>query len=136
MVVNNRNDQNVWLVYDGECPICRPTANALKIREAVGTLHLVNAREPHPILEEIKKAGLDIDTGMVVKFKNTLYHGADAQHVLAMIGTQHGWINRINVTLFRSKYLAYVCYPIMRTIRNGLLWFKGIPKINHPEKKQ
>jgi predicted DCC family thiol-disulfide oxidoreductase YuxK len=126
------NTQDVWLVYDGDCPICRPSANALKIREAVGKLHLINAREPHPILEEIQQAGLDLDEGMVVKFKNTLYHGADAQHILAMIGTNHGWINRINVLLFRSACLAKIFYPIMRTARNALLHYKGIPKINHP----
>lgn len=51
----------VWLVYDGECLICRPTANALKIRAAVGELLLVNARSPHPIMEELKKAQMNID---------------------------------------------------------------------------
>ena len=81
------NQNKVWLVYDGECPICRPTANALKIRAAAGELILVNARSAHPILQELKRARLNLDEGMVVKINNTLYHGAEAQHVLAMIGT-------------------------------------------------
>lgn len=48
-------------------------------------------------MQEITQAGLNIDEGMVVKMNNTLYHGADAQHVLAMIGTNQDWFNRINV---------------------------------------
>lgn len=129
--MKEKSSEEVWLIYDGDCPICRPTANALKIRNAVGTLHLVNAREPHPILQEIKNAGLNLDEGMVVKFKNTLYHGADAQHVLAMIGTNSDRFNRMNVLLFRSKYLAKLIYPVMRSIRNLMIKIKGIEKLDN-----
>jgi len=125
------NENKVWLVYDGECPICRPTANALKIRAAVGELILVNARTAHPIMQELKEAGLNIDDGMVVKINNALYHGAEAQHVLAMIGTNQDWFNRINVWLFRSKLTAKLIYPIMRSIRLAVLKMKGISKINN-----
>lgn len=128
------NRTSVWLVYDGECPICRPTANALKIRAAVGELILVNARHSDPIMLELKQAGLNIDEGMVVKINNTFYHGAEAQHVLAMIGTDEDWFNRINVWLFRSKIIAKLFYPIMKNIRFTVLKIKGIAKINNLEK--
>src|SRR5688572_27377853 len=123
--------EGVWLIYDGECPICRPTANAIKIKKAVGIIHLVNAREQHPILEEIKQAGLNLDDGMVVKFQHTLYHGAEAQYILAMIGTNSDWFNRMNVFLFRSKFIAKLIYPILRCIRNIILNIKGIKKLNN-----
>ncbi len=125
------NQNKIWLVYDGECPICKPTANALKIRAAVGELILVNARNPHPIMVELKQAGLNIDDGMVVKINNTLYHGANAQHVLAMIGTRQDWFNRTNVWLFQSTTRAKIIYPIMRGIRLAVLKIKGISKINN-----
>lgn len=124
-------EKSVWLVYDGECPICQPTANAIKIKKAVGVLYLVNAREPHPILEEIKQAGLNLDDGMVVKFQHTLYHGADAQYILAMIGTDSDWFNRMNVILFHSKFVARLIYPILRFFRNTILKIKGIKKLNN-----
>lgn len=128
------DQSKVWLVYDGECPICRPTANALKIRAAVGELILVNAREPHPILSEIKQAGFNLDEGMVIKINNTLYYGADAQHMLALIGTDQDWFNRFNVWIFRSKPIAKIIYPIMVKIRLAILRLKGISKINNLEK--
>jgi predicted DCC family thiol-disulfide oxidoreductase YuxK len=127
------NENKVWLVYDGECPICNPTANALKIRAAAGELILVNARNPHPIMQELKEAGLNIDDGMVVKINNTLYHGAQAQHVLAMIGTNQDWFNRLNVWLFQSQFIATLIYPMMRCTRLAVLKLKGISKINNLE---
>lgn len=124
------NENTVWLIYDRECPICKPSANALKIQAAVGELVLVNARHPHPILSEIKQAGLNIDKGMVIKINNAFYQGAKAQHVLAMIGTSQDWFNRTNVYLFRSKWMAEILYPLMRSIRFILLKIKGITKLN------
>ena len=34
-----------WLVYDGDCPFCSRYVQLLRIREAVGPLRLVNARD-------------------------------------------------------------------------------------------
>ncbi len=125
------NNQAIYLIYDGECPLCSTSAKALKIRKAVGTLHLINARENHPIMQEINLAHLDIDKGMVVKFNDILYHGADAQYFLAMIGSDSDFFNRINVWLFQSKTLAHLLYPIFRMVRNILLWFNKTPKVNN-----
>ena len=37
-------DRDVWLVYDGECPICHACCIRARIQESVGRLHLVDAR--------------------------------------------------------------------------------------------
>lgn len=132
-MMSENSDQTLWLIYDGDCPLCSSTAKALKIRKAVGTLLIINAREPHPVVEEIHQAGLDLNTGMVLKFNDTLYHGADALNVLAMIGTQNDWFNRCNVLLFRSKFLTKLFYPVFKAIRNLTLKFKNITPIHHSE---
>ena len=89
-----------------------------------------NAREEinHPIMAEIKARGIDLDQGMVVKFQDTCYHGADALNVMALLGTSSGWLNRMNATLFRSKTLSTFCYPAMRVARNLALLIKGVPE--------
>lgn len=123
----------VCFVYDGDCPICNLAANALRIRQNVGSLLLVNARTQakHPLLEEINALKLNLDEGMVVKFNGRFYHGADALHLMALIGSEKGWFNRMNAFLYRSKTIAAVLYPSMRATRNALLWFKGIRPINN-----
>lgn len=126
-------DQGIWFVYDGECPICQTAAAAFKIREAVGTLHLVNARADfaHPVLGEVNAAALDLDLGMVIKYGGTLYHGADALQMMALLGSNTGWFNRINALLFKNKTIARISYPFMRTARNLAIGMKGSGKIRN-----
>lgn len=126
---------DAWYVYDGECPLCRTAARALRIREAVGKLHLINAREEihHPVIQEINARGLDLDKGTVIKFGENFYHGGDAMVVMALLGSSTGWFNRMNAALFRSPSFAQFCYPAIRSGRNLLLWFKGVGQIRNLE---
>ena len=84
------NNGDIWLVYDGECPLCRTYCKYVRIRAAAGRLHLVDARQPGPLMDEITAAGLDIDQGMVVKLGGRLYYGPDAIHVLVLAADPAG----------------------------------------------
>lgn len=123
----------VFFIYDGECPLCSSAALAFRIRSAVGTLRLINARaeQDHPIVRAISARRLNLDEGMVIQFQDRYYHGADALHVMALIGTEHGWFNRLTVFLFRSRTLSYFLYPAMRATRNLLIRIRGVSKINN-----
>src|SRR5258708_22757315 len=76
------NPREILLVYDKECPLCDAYCRMVRVRESVGTLRLVNARDASTIMNEITSQGLDIDQGMVLKVEDALYYGADAIHVL------------------------------------------------------
>ena len=133
-VATDRNsEEKVWLVYDGECPICANVSKAYKIKKTLGSLQVLDARteKNHPIMREINSLNLDLDQGMVIKFKNTHYHAVDALHVMALLGTNSGLFNRINSYIFRSKFLAKLCYPIFRSGRNFALWCKGVKQIRN-----
>ena len=131
--VNRLAQDNAWLIYDGDCPICRRVVEALRVKKAVGELHLIDAREnqQHPLIAEINALGLDLDEGLVLKFQQRHYHGQDALHMMALLGSRHGWFNRMNAILFRSRLVARLCYPMMRATRNLLLRIKGIDKIHN-----
>jgi len=124
---------DVWFVYDGDCPICNLAARALRIKKTVGNLHLVNAREEkhHRLIGEINDRQLDLDEGMVLVFGGRFYHGEDALHMMALLGSGRGWFNRLNAVLFRSEPIARFCYPAMRAARNGLLRLGGRQKIRN-----
>ena len=121
----------VWLVYDGECPVCKMYCKYIRIRQAVGDLKLVDARHPSALLDEINAAGLDIDQGMVVKFKDAIYYGSDAIHMLTLLSLSSGFFNRINFYLFRTKFGARILYPICKAFRNVLLKSLGIKFIEN-----
>jgi len=122
---------DILLIYDKECPACSYYCNLARIRESVGNLILVDAREGGPVMDEITAAGLDIDQGMVLKIGDKLYYGADAIHTLSLIGTRSGSFNRLTYFLFRSKRLSAVIYPVLRSGRNLLLKILGRSKINN-----
>ncbi len=121
----------ILLVYDRECPACNAYCQIVRIRESVGELRIVDAREDSEVLKEITAAGLDIDQGMVLKMDEQLYYGADAIHALALIGSRSGILSRFNHWIFRSKGRAAVLYPMLRFFRNLLLKLLGKTKINN-----
>ena len=127
--MNNIGD--VLVVYDKQCPACDYYCNMVRIKESVGRVVLVDARDGGPVMEEITARGLDIDQGMVVKVGSELYYGSDAINVLALMGTNKGFFNRLAYWSFRSRTLARVLYPVLRACRNLLLKIRGKTKINN-----
>ncbi len=121
------------LVYDKECPACDYYGKLARIRESVGKLILVDAREGGPMIEEITAAGLDIDQGMVLKVGDKLYYGSDALHSLSLMSTRSGVFNRLSYNLFGSNRLSAIIYPVLRSCRNLLLKILGKAKINNLE---
>ncbi len=124
-------DKPILLIYDKECPACHFYCQIVRIRQSVGQLVLIDARENPAVLQEISAKGLDIDQGMVLKMDGQLYYGADAIHLLALLSGRSGVFNRLNYWLFRSKKVAAILYPILRSCRNLLLKILGKTKINN-----
>lgn len=121
---------NLIIVYDGDCPFCSRYVRLLKLREAVGTVQLIDARSDDAAVGQLWRAGYDLNEGMAVKYGGRVYHGADCVHVLALLSTASGPFNRINSLIFRSESLASLLYPVLRLGRNLTLSLLGIRKIS------
>jgi len=121
----------ILLVYDKECPVCNAYCQIVRIRETIGDLKIVDAREKSEILDKITARGLDIDQGMVLKMGGQLYYGSDAMQALALISSRSGLLNRLNYWIFKSKSISSWLYPILRSFRNLLLKVLGKTKINN-----
>ena len=109
----SRPDTELWVVYDGECPFCSSYVRLYRLREVAGRVHLVDAREPHPVLDEVRARGFNLDEGMVVKAAGHFYHGAEAMQILAILGAGAGLFNALNRAIFRHPRLARALYPWM-----------------------
>jgi len=103
--------RDLWVVYDGECPFCSSYVTLYRIRQQTDHVHLIDARSNHPAVEEVRRAGYDLDVGMVVKFEGRLYHGAEAMNILAILGSGGTVFNRLNRALFRHPRLSRALYP-------------------------
>ncbi len=78
----------IEVVYDKECPICDFYCRRIDVRESVGELMRIDARDDSEIMNEITSLGLDIDEGMVVRVGDELHYGADAIHELANLSSE------------------------------------------------
>lgn len=129
--VDEQAREEILLVYDKQCPACDNYCRIIRIRQDLGELRIIDARDDSEVRREITALGLDIDQGMVLKLAGRIYYGADAIHALALISSRSGIFNRINYWLFKSHSLSRIFYPILRFFRNLLLKILGKTKINN-----
>lgn len=124
--------KGVWLVYDGDCPLCRHSAQAVALREQCGPLHLINARDhhDHQIIKDINARQFDLDEGIVIFYQGEFYHGSQALRFIAVHSTPEGIGNKLVRLLFRYDVTARLFYPVLKWFRNGLLKVLGVKKIN------
>ena len=137
-MTNDTSNKLIWFIYDGECPLCKAAALALRIKEDYGPLHLLNAREDkeHALIREINLHGLDLDQGMVIYDGREFFHGKDALQFMARYGDASGLFNLTNKALYQSDTLTKLMYPWMRGVRNILLRFKGVAPIDNLSLKE
>lgn len=128
-MIKQYGSKTIYLIYDGECPICNNAAQTLKIRKAVGSFIIINVRTNNPLVLEAKNHGYDLDEGLLVKYQGQFYYGKDGMHILAILGSKSNLFNKINSTLFKSKILLTILYPILKFIRRCLLMILGVKKI-------
>lgn len=106
--------------YDGDCPFCRRYADLVQLRTQYH-VHLKNAREHIQDLQVFRKAGYDINQGMIVTIADDIFHGAKA---ISLLEEKSG--HKFRAILFRAFY------PLMKYIRKLSLPLLGRSiKINY-----
>jgi predicted DCC family thiol-disulfide oxidoreductase YuxK len=111
----------IVLIYDGECPLCASFTRMARLRECLGAITLINARDLDKAALQLMINGFDIDKGMVLKVGDAQYWGPEAIHALALMSSRAGMFNRLNYWIFRSRFRSHLLYPVMRSCRNLLL---------------
>lgn len=125
-----KSNEAITVVYDGECPFCANYLKLLRLRDAIGPVRLVDARSDDPVVKRLLDAGYDLDEGMAMVDGETIWHGQDCIHRLALLSTPSGVFNRINAAVFRSPSASKVIYPVLRSGRNLTLRIMGRSRIN------
>ncbi|MGS2718027.1 DUF4166 domain-containing protein [Eionea flava] len=134
---NKDSAKGIWFVYDGECPLCKQAALALRIKEAYGILHLLDARDDaeHPLMQTINAEGFDLDEGMIIYDGECFYHGKTALRFMAKYSENKGLFNVATKIVYWSDVLAKLTYPWLRGMRNLLLRRKNISRIDNLKQK-
>lgn len=126
-----RQVDRVWLIYDGECPLCSNYARFLELKQSVKELTLVDARQGGPLVEQVRSLPHDLNDGMVAVVDGRYYVGHEALNELALLAESRGVFNRINRLVFNSPVAARLGYPWLKLGRWLLLKLKSVAPINH-----
>ncbi|WP_366523228.1 DCC1-like thiol-disulfide oxidoreductase family protein [uncultured Tateyamaria sp.] len=117
--------EGIEIIYDGECPFCSRYVMMTRLRDTVGRVRLVDARSNDPVVSKIKELGFDLNEGMVARYRGQNYFGADCIHLLSILSSKSGTLNRLSSTLFSNRYIATISYPVLRAGRNATLRIMG-----------
>lgn len=119
--MTNGGTNTRYIIYDGECPSCSAYVKFMRLCESVGPVRLIDARDGGAIVEAAHRQGFDLNEGMIFHYGDRAYYGADAIQILSMLSGNSGWLNKMNVSLFRSPTRSKLLYPFLRMGRNATL---------------
>ena len=114
-----------YLLYDGDCPFCSRYVALVAIRKLSPSFRLIDARQAPELVRAPAAKGHDIDEGMVLNWKGSLHHGAEALHVLGLVADSAGVFGLLNRAIFSSPRASKLLYPFLRGGRNLALRLLG-----------
>ncbi|MBC9246801.1 DUF393 domain-containing protein [Paracoccus sp. 11-3] len=116
---------SIEIFYDGECPFCSAYVRMLNLQRNVGQVDLIDMRANDPRFRALVDDGLNPNAGMVVRYGQTNYVGAEAVRILSILSQNGGAFT----WLMRSPHRAAIIYPVLRACRNGALRLLGRKQI-------
>ena len=112
------------LYYDGDCPICNRYRDYVAIRQAYA-LDLRNAREYQKEIEELGRAGFDINSGMILVSPEGTLQGAEVVVAMRALTRGRGLGDTLFRLLLKAPWLVRFGYPFARGLRHVLLKATG-----------
>lgn len=129
--MNNPNSEQIEIVYDDQCPVCRLYCKDLSPDQPDADFTLTDARKASTIMDRVNARGLDIDQGMVVTVGDEFYYGSDAMYQIARRSRRTGWTGLMNRIFFSTPRRAAVFYPLGKAARNFILRLRGIKPVHN-----
>ena len=110
----------IRVLYDGECPFCANYIAMARLRERMGEVALIDARERPDLVEAHKAAGRPIDDGMIVETPDAVYFGGDAVWAINALLSMNPILNALS-----GRAMLKFVYPALRFGRNTALRVMG-----------
>ena len=126
------DESQIYVVYDGECPFCTEYVKLMRLREAVGKVNLVSARDDHPAVHYAISRGVDFNQEMALIMHGEVHSGPECMNRLALMSTGAGPFNALMARVFSSPRTARALYPFLRAGRNFSLKLLGRNRIATP----
>jgi predicted DCC family thiol-disulfide oxidoreductase YuxK len=132
-VASESASNRLSIIYDGDCPFCASYVKLYAVLEKVEEVELISARERPDLVLELRAKGMEINEGMVVIWQEHYYYGADAMHLLSILGSGTGIFGVLNRLLSHHRNMAAAAYPLLAIGRRLVLSLLGRKPIPHSD---
>lgn len=122
------NPSGNFLIYDAECFFCSNYVRLVNLKESIGDIALVNARDAG-VSEKFNINLKFLNEGMLLILNGNRYYGAEAVHRIALLSTSNSAFNKINAAVFKIRWLAHILYPVLKLGRCTYLFLAGKKEI-------
>ncbi|MDX2202654.1 MAG: DCC1-like thiol-disulfide oxidoreductase family protein [Hyphomicrobiaceae bacterium] len=115
-----------FLLYDGECPACRSYVAFSRLRRLYPDLALRDARQAPDLVAALRRAGYEINEGMVLKLGADIHFGPEATRMIAELGrTAPSPLTRLGLKAIGGAPWSRALYPWLNRARQLLLRLLG-----------
>jgi len=111
-----------FVLYDGDCPVCKSYVAWSRLREASPEIQLINARDVPELVSALRKDGIEVNDSMVLRLGDTTLHGADAFVAITRLGRPRPGVATYLLKLMTAPPVAGPLYPLMVAGRKTLLF--------------
>jgi len=116
--------EDITLIYDGECPICCRYSAYVRLRQRM-EIALVDARQTPEIVADLKSRGYDLNQGMALLWGPRVYLGKKALVVLDSLTYARGIFDVPVRFVIRIPGAVSLLYPVCKLLRLVLLRLLG-----------
>jgi hypothetical protein len=114
-----------FLLYDGECPVCRAYVAMARLRRLHPHLDVLDARTEPALVAELRRQGYEINEGMVLSLGGVVHFGAEATRTIARLGgASPSWGRRAALRLIGTApygWLSLGRLALLRLLRRRLI---------------
>lgn len=122
---SSKNDLDVEVLYDGDCPLCSSYARYSKLKADVRRLTLKNMREVDASeIALLRQNGLSPEEGVILRISSPAqeqtFQGAEAMGLLSSLDNSHSILSLV-LRIMRFPSLGRAVFPLLRLGRAFLL---------------
>jgi predicted DCC family thiol-disulfide oxidoreductase YuxK len=118
-----------FVLYDGECLICRSYMAIAQLRKIRPDLQVIDARQSPAIVADMRALGHEVNDSLLVKVGSRIYAQGDATQLISELGSQHAVLRRAALWTIGGAPWSGALYPFLRGTRNALLALLGRQQI-------
>lgn len=134
LAIGQSRFQEVTVLYDGECPLCR---FGMKNYECgTQSVTFIDMRAASALKDKAISRGFNLNKEIVIECDNKIFSGGEAIHLMATQAKPSKWFNRQVYRLFHSPSRSKLIYPLLSGTRRLLSWLMKIPPVFDPDNER